>query len=412
MKKFLFSLLSMSVVVACNNADSLSSDSEQQSSDTRSINLRITQASSSRTIGEELEDGTYAIIGSGVILFKDSSGEIVYQRDLTSDEVTTVQNTSSTATTNEYISINDVPSTAGELFFIANVSTLDSSDYPDIIDESTSSARLRVDLLQGDTTYSPMSGSSSDFVSTDDGYTVNVVITPMVARLEVAQVSYLSQDDESDVSTDFTSFNLAGVYVNNIYPYVLTTGEPYTTDGKVSIVDQDGWDDDDWSSYLTANTVFPYYTDGSVDVPDNWTDGAMVDYGTSTDSALSFYPNSTSGSSATQEDESYVWSYQVVPSSSTATSDSPDVPHIILKLTDVEYVDNDLGATTRYVTVQNYTSTSGSIYSFSPGNVYRITNLSFSNAQASSKPYDDNISMTATVEVTPWSVVELSPDWN
>ena len=131
-----------------------------------------------------------------------------------------------------------------------------------------------------------------------------------------------------------------------------------------------------------------------------------------------FYPDETNGATTaiptTTPHKS--WAYQVCPSAtlpSGQTTPAADIPHIILKLTDVTYQNNQEGATTLYVVVTKYkdAATNANILEFKRGNVYRIDNLVFTQAQAVNKPYDGNITVTCTVTVKPWTINSIAPVW-
>lgn len=276
---------------------------------------------------------------------------------------------------------------------------------------------LRVDRLQGNAQNVPMSGLSPAFTqSSGNNYTVSVPISPIVARVELAQVTCQNVTVGSPISTDILSYKLSGVFINNVNQYVLLDGTPYLN-APVNIVNQAGWPTD-WASYFTDNTNFPYYAGGSPSAPSDWTANAFVDYCTPTIAGLSFYPDVTNGATVTPPVAvtKPAWAYQVCPSTvPTAGQTTPvgDIPHIILKLTEVQYVSNPLGATTLYVVVTKYKNsvTNDNILEFKRGNVYRIDNLIFNQTQATNKPYDSNITVSCSVTVKPWVINSISPVW-
>lgn len=131
--------------------------------------------------------------------------------------------------------------------------------------------------------------------------------------------------------------------------------------------------------------------------------------------ATTFYPDLVYGSTSTDPGVTpkKAWGYQVCPSTTVAPNATADVPHIILKLTTVEYVDDPLAKTTKYVTVTKYIDGNNTpITEFKRGNVYRIQNLTFTHNDATDQPYQENITVIATVTVAPWVINNISPDWN
>lgn len=143
-----------------------------------------------------------------------------------------------------------------------------------------------------------------------------------------------------------------------------------------------------------------------------------MDYCAPLASGLSFYPDVTNGATIVPPvtTPKPAWAYQVCPSTVPASGQTTpvgDIPHIILKLTEVQYVNNPLGATTLYVVVSKYkdSTTNDNILEFKRGNVYRINNLVFNQTQATGKPYDSNISVTCSVTVKPWVINTINPVW-
>lgn len=416
MKKFLFAVMAASALVACENQDVAE---VQPPVGEKAVTLSIQQAGP-KTRGVTDQKGTdeYAVIGSGEIFFIDNSGNNVYKRELTATEVTDLANTSTTAGGKQIV-ITGVPNTATTLFFVANVmTTAHATGFPAIEGTTAADARLRIDKMQADPIHVPMSGQSTPFVSVGSNqYTAAVTITPLVARVEVGQITCKNQNDPAPaISADITGYKLAGVFVNSVRPYVLLSGVPYLTGAPIDIKAQAGWATG-WSTYFNAtNEVFPYFNGGSLTVPGDWVANSMVTYcspigGT----GLSFYPDVTNGATSTNPalPTPQAWAFQVSPSTTVAAGQAFDLPHLIFKLTDVTYVENPFGATTKYVTITKYKTTAGvPVTEFERGNVYRITNLMFTHSETTNQPYEENITVTATVSVAPWVINEIEPDWN
>lgn len=414
MKKFLFAVMAASALVACENQDV----AEVQSSvGEKLVTLSIQQTGpNTRGISDQIGANEYAVIGSGVIFFIDNSGNNVYKRELTATEITALANTSTTAGGNQIV-ITGVPNTATTLFFLANVKTTAHTGYPDIEGTTSSDARLRIDRLQADPIHVPMSGQSAPFVSSGTNlYTASVTISPLVARVEIGQVTCENQNGATApaISADIAGYKLAGVFVNNVRPYVLLAGTPYLTGAPIDIKAQGGWFS---SSYFDAtNGMFPYFTGGSPSAPSDWVANSMVTYcSPAGDAELSFYPDETNGATSTDPGVTpkKAWAFQVCPSTTVTTGSAYDLPHLILKLTGVTYLANPFGEPIKYVTITKYKTIGGiAITQFDRGNVYRISNLTFSHTGTTNQPYIENITVTATVSVAPWIINEIVPDWN
>lgn len=416
MKKFLFMALIASSLFACNKQDVVDTGEEMTGENT--VFLSIKQAPSTRGVSDQKGDPEYSVIGSAKIFFIDASGTSIYQRELTTNEITALANTSTTEGGNTVV-ITGVPNTAKTLYFIANIKTAAGTNFPMVDGTTSADARLRIDKLQANATNVPMSGQSATFVPTalTNQYTASVTLTPIVARLELGQLTCQNQNGAGQpaVSADITGYKLSGVFINNVRENVLLDGTPYLVGSHIDIKNQLGWSTG-WASYFTpANTSFPYYVGGTPAAPSDWVANSMVTYCNPTGgTALSFYPDLTNGSTSTDPGltPKQAWGYQICPST-TVIGTATDVPHIILKLTEVTYNDNPLGLQTKYVTVTKYKDDLGNpIAEFKRGNVYRINNLVFSHNESTNQPYEKNITVTATVLVAPWVINTINPDWN
>ncbi len=414
MKK-LFTLLLIAVtLIACNKDQAVDMESRVKEAE-RTVQLTVVQGGKTRVVGDATENGKYAVISSGYIALIDDTGASVYQRELSQSEIDIVQNTESTSTTGQAIIISGVPQSAKKLYFIANVKSAITPDFVELAFDPMPTAPLsymvNIDQVQTDAEDAPMAGLSPEFVLNGDTYETTVELTPLVSRIEIGEVSYTPNNPATGV--DISSFKLAGIFINNIYPSVNVDGTP-SLRPIVNSVENDYWTDDtQWPVLFENNPDFPYYERSSNAPPLTWKDYAMVDYFAPAAGSTSFYPHPTDQISDTSYSASTMWTYHVVPSSPTQGSDdAPDTPHIIIKLTDVEYVSDATQQPVQYITVDRFKTTAGDpITEFTPGSVYRINSLSFSNENATDKPYADNISVEAKVTVMPWIINEVEPDW-
>lgn len=407
--------LAATSLLACNKQDATEN---QDLTGESAVSLSIQQSALTKGVSDQKGDTEYSVIGSAKLFFIDASSNYVSQRELTATEIAALANTSTTNGGNAVV-ITGVPNTATTLYFIANIMTTDGTTFPQVEGTTGADARLRIDKLQANANNVPMAGQSTVFApATGPTRTASVVLTPLVARVEIGQVTCQNQNGAGQpaVSADITEYKLSGVFMNNIHQSVLLGGTPYTVGSPLDIRAQVGWSTG-WANYFTSsNTAFPYYVGGSPASPTDWVANSMVTYcAPAGAAALSFYPDLTLGSTSTDPGVTpkLAWGYQVVPSITVPVGNTPDVPNIILKLTDVDYVNDPFGSSTKYVTVTKYKDDQGNaVLEFKRGNVYRIQNLIFTHNQATNQPYEENITVTATVTVAPWVINNLNPDWN
>lgn len=415
MKRVLFMAIVVSSLFACNKQDITDVD-ELKNENT--VTLSIKQNPMSKGVSDQKGDTEYAVIGSGKLFFINASGSSIYQRELTATEITALANTSTTPGGNTVI-ITGVPNTATTLYFMANIKTAAGISFPMVDGATSADARLRIDKLQANATNVPMSGQSGTFVpTTGNQYTASVTLTPIVARIELGQITCQNKDGAGQpaVSTDITGYKLSGVFINSTRQDVLLNGTPLTGSTPIDIKSQAGWATS-WEAYFTsANTKFPYYIGGSPSGPADWVSNALATYCTPIGAAaLTFYPDLANGSTSTDPalTPKKAWGYQVCPSATFQAGSPADVPHLILKLTEVAYLDNPLGLPIQYVTVTKYIDESSNpVTEFKKGNVYRIKNLTFTHNETTNQPYEKNITVTATVSVAPWVINPINPDWN
>ena len=411
MKKILLAALAASTMFSCNSReidDVNTGNLENQNS----VTITLNQPDLTKGISPEKDNTKHAIIGSARIFFLDASDTKVYQRELSNAEIQTIENDETTPG-NKTIEITGIPTSAVKLYFLANVKTTEGTSYPEV-EGSTSETRIRIDALQGDAVYAPMSGLSDLFLETTiNNFTTTVEIKPIVSRIEIGQVTCENAATNPSTS-DLEYYKLSGIFINHTRTNVLVSGAPYTTESPIDIQNQAIWSDPgaNWEAYFAGNENFPYYTGGTFAVPSNWEANTFVNYCTPSNTGLSFYPDVTNGSTTTApptvDPIKNTWAYQVCP-----TNIVNDLPHIILKLTDIKYVNNPLAPTIEYVTVKKYKDSNNvELTEFKPGNVYRIDNLVFTHNQTTPKPYEENITVTATVTVIPWVVNLITPDWN
>lgn len=414
MKRILIAAIVASSLVACNRSDS--TDTPPPTGE-NTISLNIMQSALSKGVSDQMGDAQYSVIGSGRIFFINASDVSIYQRELTAAEITALANTTTTAGDNTIV-ITGVPNTAVKLYFLANIKTTDGASFPMIEGTTSADARLRIDKLQANLTNVPMSGLSANFVQGNgSNFTASVTLTPIVARIELGQITVQNTAGAGQAATppDITSYKLAGVFVNNTRQDVLLNGTPYLVGAPIDIRSQAGWSVS-WATYFTTvNTNFPYHPGGSPSGPADWVANALVTHCMPTSNGTSFYPDQTNG--ATSIDPGVTpkkaWGYQVCPSTTAVAGAPADVPHLILKLTEVQYNDSPMGLPTQYVTVTKYKDDGGvPVTEFQRGNVYRIKNLIFTYNEATGQPYERNITVTATVSVAPWVVNNVNPDWD
>ncbi|MEG1511020.1 MAG: hypothetical protein RR407_03835 [Bacteroidales bacterium] len=413
MRRILFMAIAAYSMLACNKQEIVDSSNMENGN---TLTLTLQQSTATKGVSDQKGDLEFSVIGSGKLYFIDAQGTSISQRELTDVEILALANTPTTAG-GKTVTIIGIPNTATTLYFMSNIRTVAAPSYPAVDGINSADARLRIDKLQANATNVPMSGQSTTFIKVGNQYTASVELTPIVARLEIGQITCENQNGSAAtaISADIVNYRLAGVFINNIRQSVLLSGTPYLIGSTLDIKAQLGWSSG-WTNYFSSNTVFPYFAGGNPQAPSDWVANSMVTYCQSNiPVSKSFYPDSNNGATNITPTitPKQVWGYQICPSTTASVGSAPDLPHIILKLIDVSYVDNTLIGSVKYVTVTKYKDISNnSISEFKRGNVYRIQNLTFTHNEATNQPYEQNITVTATVTVKKWDINNITPDWN
>ncbi|MCC8019932.1 MAG: hypothetical protein LIO85_09210 [Rikenellaceae bacterium] len=360
--------------------------------ETKSAYIKINTKAKSRS-DEATASGTTATLYSALIYFIDGSSDpVVY-------EIMSAAPTGADLTLAELeagVLVEDIPSSVTQVYVVGNYDVTDANgqgaDFPtDAGDPGVNSLRLSdvqdvvldiqqvsygrladgtvvgnlITVMDGQSTlYVYETGDNEwngDNALTDGDYYANVTISPVVARIEIEEISYTGTLEQ---------FTLEGIYINNYYqqmPVGLTRLAP-TNNGS----NPDHYDvgDSDFA-YRAYSVMYDL-------IGDNATGPAT------------FTPDNG------------VWAYQVF-------GNSNPVPHIILKLTDVVAAGGaSLGD--RYVTVSGFADGDGDdIMSFVRNTVYKITDLAFTDADIDPLPEPTDVNVWVHVEVEPWATVIVSP---
>jgi hypothetical protein len=225
----------------------------------------------------------------------------------------------------------------------------------------------------------------------DDQTSVDVQISPAVARLELVSVRAKNDFLVNEKTARITTFKVTGVWVDDFYPY-------YTLNGK-------GYGKNNESTLVNERLTF----ENDATKLEGWvTDYKMGDLGTwsSTGTAFQF----ANPDKAETADVAELWGYNVAATAA---------PRLVLRIDDVKYLVSGEeteetyvlnGKTELYLTVRSYSIGTGTdsqpLTSFQRGHVYRIgtsTNyLTFELENLSEEPNEGNL--TANVEVLAWTI--------
>lgn len=210
---------------------------------------------------------------------------------------------------------------------------------------------------------------------------VNVGIAPVIARLELAQITggvyvEMSGGTATGNQTRISGFNVAGIFVDSYYPTFTYRGT-----GTGTLVEQN-------QSVVVPGTTIGDWT--------GWTAGVQP------------YPTQPSVNAG----GSNVWAYNVA---------SDNVARLIISVTNVTYETSDDNGTTwttgtsnnyggtQFITVGGYTVGGNPVVNFVRGTIYQISDLEFTTDNLHSTPNPTDLDLTVNVTIAPWVLSPTTP---
>ncbi|MDR2890143.1 MAG: hypothetical protein LBV18_00805 [Alistipes sp.] len=310
--------------------------------------------------------------------------------------------------------IAEVPAAADAAILIANeipsgafgasgiTGNLEGTLYTDIIHNPITVISLNdaagtvdnVPIFSADTTVERTAGATPVGEIPFDA-TVTLPLTTPAARIEIASISAVPVTIETAGVTEtftVTDFTVEGIYINNYFPVSDIQGAYGENVETPRAVYNNGIDP---ANYATTGTT-QYVTGNAIGLAD------LVEEAAVEGSVVS---------------ETGVWAYNIFGGIYAATSH----PHIVIKISSFTY-EIDLGgdvtertvSTPRFLTVTGFTNsaTDTHIASIANGTVYSFADLTFDYTNLSPIPEPGTeYAVQAIVTVTPWKVVNVTPEY-
>ena len=312
-----------------------------------------------------------------IVYFMDANGNTVTAYKLTDPQITAI------TTAGTGVKFTNLDPSVKSVYVVANVpsSTLPATDFgtnltainakvQSIYDQQTIDAKSVVLANTGKTATSTNAVAAPNDVASNGNaqYKATIVLTPIVSRIQIKEVS---------VDPTITSFNLAGIYIDNFYQN-MSIGGDLTSISKAPV---------------GGVTKFNLSSDGSTPYKTN---GQLFDELISPATTL---PLVTNGK---------VFGYQIFPVAGGLST----VPYIILKLTNVVGTTRTFASgTTYYVAVKAYKDGSNPFTTFEAGKIYTINSIPVAENNIVTDPTQSLINVTVNVTIAPWSEKALNPDF-
>lgn len=294
-----------------------------------------------------------------------AAGEVMSQsKSLTAAELTAKE------VTIEGVNADD------QLFIVANYPTTGSTaftptDYTTKTAVLAASSTIKYDGTPVNTNYKKpfmanFDGNAvnlADYTATGDPKTITaeVKLSPLYARFEIAQITGPSSMGNSTTS----GFTVTGVYMDNYYPGFTMAGGSNGT--------------------LFAQSKTTPITLNGIGDPGSW--AAEIGVGPK---------------SVTPATPGNVWAYHVGPGTA--------IPQIIVRLDELVGNDNYTANPVQYLTVTGYQKDGAAFAGpIERGMIYKISDIVFTEDNLNGTPVDNSVNVTATITVTDWSEVALTP---
>nr|WP_321521668.1 hypothetical protein [uncultured Macellibacteroides sp.] len=378
MKKLCVTLMALVAVflVSC----STETDIIEENDGGKDVTLTISTNPLTKSL-DDTQVGKKAPIDAGkemIVYFMDEFSNTVASYILTDTQITAIQTGTGVKFTNLDPSVVNV-------YVVANVPTAPATapgtvlaainaTVMNIYDQQTTDAASVV-LANTSKTVVGLTDLNTTASNGNKNYEADITLTPIVSRIQIASIT----NDGT-----ITSFNLAGIYIDNFY-------QKMTIDGTLSSLIK-----------ATAGQVAKFNLSTTPAATPYIKNGELFDEVVSPDLTLDLAPSGK------------VYGYQFFPTKGTPVTDISEVPYIILKLTNVVGKTRNFDNTKAYyVAVKAFktTATATAITEFFPGQIYTIASIPVSENNIVTDPTQSLINVTVNVTIKEWGGVALSPDF-
>lgn len=346
--------------------ETINSKTEEMGNKTVSVNIA---AVSTKSIETPIATSTKTTIKDGAIFFFTSAGVRVH---------TTVLPNNAEGT----IVIANVPTSATKLLMIANYNASTGETYADFDNSSLEQCQnltISVASLQSNglgVENVIMSGAPALITDAADSKVeapkgeASITITPIVSRIEIKAIG-----NKTGVENQITGFRLLGVFIPNHYA----------------------------QGTIAANAI------GDLVKPDVANFGGKFPF--AIDAAETGYLNDFNADGLTK-DAAKAFAYHTIPAN--GVNNLPSIVVMVDKVTYNNGIQNNASfdeGRVQYVTVSTYKNNSGAeVTNFDAAKIYSISALNFGIDNLTNDPYSKPKSVSVTVSITAWEVVEITPD--
>ena len=376
------------VVAMVGFASCVRTNDVNDSDKTRTVKIQVVNGSESRVVGPHVPSQA-VVFSSGKLFFTTAGGLIT--------KVVNIDN-SNNAESGGVVGIDalkagtmiqNVPGTSTKVYVLGNITatlptiTVGTTNIS-VINEFALQVSHLFDATNKAVANVPIYGAPGAIVPDGADYKANLTIAPIGARLEISKITG---------GGNITGFKVEGIFINNYYSQMKLNSATINTADLINNGNVPGFyiPDAAGGSYTGALSAIVY------------------DYATA---GIGYYLSGGICSPVTPEDNTKVWGYNLLAPTAA------QMPHIVIRLSDVttSLPSDPYAGKTWFLTIRNFYSDPGlnatPINVLEARNIYRITNLAFTEEDLAEKPEELYRKVTVTVDVLPWISNDIGYDFN
>lgn len=336
--------------------------------ETTNVYLKLTKGGISRAMTDSVvHDGDAISINTGYLYFTTSAGQItnVFTINIGSDA-----NTLSSSELEAGKTLTNIKSNATTIYFLGNVPSelsLSTTGSIDAVIKTLTDMSTQIDS-DGGVSNVLLYGLGDIVISSgDSSRSASITAQAQVARIEI---EYLTMEG------NVTYFQLDGIFINNFYFSATLDG---TVDGGLTYYGSD-------ANFTQDDASVPMYSS-------NYS-GITHDF------------DATSGIEQNAGADFAVWAYNIF------TADG-NVPHIILKFSDIETSNGTTFNSPQFITVKGFNdaSTGTSLSKLEKGKVYKFASgIPVDDSNFTSEPELESVDVDVAVQVMAWEEHNITPE--
>ena len=354
----------------------------------RTVKIQVVNGLESRAVGPHVQ--SHAVVFSNGKLFFTTAGGLI-------TKVVDIDNTAN-AESGGVVGIDaltagtmiqGVPGTSTKVYVLGNITatlpaiTVGATNIS-VIDEFALQVSHLFDVTHKAVANVPIYGAPGNIQPDGADYKAKLTIAPTGARMEVSKVTG---------GGNITGFKVEGIFINNYYSRMKLNGALMNVADLINSGNMPG--------LYIPDAVGGTYTGSLSEI--------VYDYAAT---GIGYDLPGGVCSPVTPEDNTKVWGYNLLAPAGA------EMPHIVIRLSGVttSLPDDPYAGKTWFLTIRNFYTDPGfnttPITTLAARNIYRITNLFFTEEDLSENPEELFRKVTVTIDVLPWISNDIGYNYN